>query len=244
MRRLRVAWWLTVYSRRQSFDSLRCGEHLAGVVPDPGEFDQSPVEWPTARPRQRFCCIEYVDSALVARRPLGERLGIIVPRVVAGIALAEIDRHRLLQIAPQRGLAVCARISLSEAVGRVDLQTRKHVASRVGDHDASRVGRHKGGKPIEKLAAGGMAEEGIGDGAIFLSAYPSDKIQHHPAGPVARVLHRRVLDDASALIPPRWERMLVEDRRDDEEAKPVRDWARIVAIVAGVPRDAVKDHEQ
>lgn len=100
------------------------------------------------------------------------------------------------------------------------------------------------GKPIEKLAAGGMAEEGIGEGTIFLSAHPSDEIEHHTAGPVARVLHRRVLDDASALIPPRWERMLVEDRRDDEEAKPVRDWARIVAIAAGVPRDAVKDHEQ
>src|SRR5262249_59062909 len=98
---------------------------------------------------------------------------------------AEIDRQRLLQMAPQRGLTVCARISLSEAVRRVDLQARKHVASRVGDHDAFRVGRHKGGKPIEKLAAGGMTEEGIGEGTIFFSAHPSDEIEHHTAGPVA-----------------------------------------------------------
>src|SRR6266516_4632208 len=91
---------------RQCFECLWRGEHLARVVSYAGQFDHSPVESPTALLRQHLRRIEYVYSALVARVPLGQRRGRVVSLIVAGIALAEIDRQRLFQISPQRGLAI------------------------------------------------------------------------------------------------------------------------------------------
>src|SRR6266498_2294816 len=84
---------LTGGSGRQRLRSLRRGEHLARVVSDAGQFDQSPIELPAAGLCQRLRRVEYVQSALVARRALGQRLRIIVSLVVAGVTLAEIDGH-------------------------------------------------------------------------------------------------------------------------------------------------------
>src|SRR5262249_31061717 len=73
-------------SGRQCLRSLRRREHLACVVSHAGKFDQTPVELPAAGLCQRLRRVEYVHSALVARCTLGQRLGIIVALVVAGIA--------------------------------------------------------------------------------------------------------------------------------------------------------------
>src|SRR5215472_12737035 len=101
-------------SGRQCLGSLRRGEHLARAVSDAGQLDQPPVERPAAGLCQGLRRVEYVQSALVARSALGQRLGIIISLVVAGIALTEIDGQRLLKVAPQRRLAVRSRIDLSQ----------------------------------------------------------------------------------------------------------------------------------
>src|SRR5262249_35387630 len=88
---------LTGGSERQLLQILRCGEHLARAVSDAGQLDQPPVERPAAGLCQGLRRVEYVQSALVARSALGQRLGIIVSRVIAGIALTEIDGQRLFQ---------------------------------------------------------------------------------------------------------------------------------------------------
>src|SRR5438128_2074425 len=63
-----------------------------------------------------------------------------------------------------------------------------------------------------------MAKQRIGEGAPFLLSHPGDEIEHQPAGPVARNLHHRVLDDASALVAPGGEDLLVEYRCDHQRA--------------------------
>jgi hypothetical protein len=89
-----------------------------------------------------------------------------------------------------------------------------------------------------------VAEQGIGDRAPFLPAHPVDEIEHEPAGEVAPVLHRRALDDSPALVTPSGEGLPIEQRRHHEQAKPIRERARVIAVGAGVAGDAVKDHEQ
>ena len=89
-----------------------------------------------------------------------------------------------------------------------------------------------------------MVEQGIGEGPAFLSARPGDEIEHQRAGPVARILHHRVLDDASALVAPGGKGAFVEHRRDHQQAQPVRKRARVIAICASGAGDAVKDEQQ
>ena len=112
-------------SGRQRLESLRRGEHLARAMSDAGQLDQPPVELPAAGLCQGLRRVEYVQAALVARSALGQRLGIIVSLVIAGIALTEIDGQRLFEVPPQRCLALGARIDLSQPVGRVDLEAGK-----------------------------------------------------------------------------------------------------------------------
>jgi hypothetical protein len=89
-----------------------------------------------------------------------------------------------------------------------------------------------------------VTKEGIGEGTLFLPANPGDEIKHHSAGPIARILYRCILDDATALVSPSGKRPLLEYRGDHQQAKPVRESTRIVAVALSVSRDAVKDHEQ
>src|SRR4029453_8991856 len=70
---------------QQCLEGLGRGQHFAGVVSYPRQFDESPVESPATRLRQRLARVEYVQPALVARPPLGQDVGMIVAFVIAGI---------------------------------------------------------------------------------------------------------------------------------------------------------------
>ena len=63
------------------------------------------------------------------------------------------------------------------------------------------------------MAACGVAKEGIGEGTLFLPAHPGDEIKHQSAGLIARILHRCVLDDATALVSPPGKCLFLEYRR-------------------------------
>src|SRR5262245_20309460 len=180
----------------------------------------------------------------MARRALRQRVGAVVPIVLADIAFAEIDGERLRQITLQLGLAVGTGVDLAEPIGRGDLEARKHVASRIGDDDAFRLGRDEGGEAIQKLRAGGVCEQRIGERLAILTANPIDERERQPAGPVAWLLEHAVTDDAAALVAPEGKGALVEQRCDHQQAIAVGERSGVVAVVGGVAGDAVKHQQQ
>jgi hypothetical protein len=147
-----------------------CGaENIFGALcPTPGNSTSRQLN---AQPRS---CAS-VHAALVARGALGTRVGTVIAIVDARVCFAEIDGERQFEIAPQLGLAIGAGIDLTQPIGRCNVQAGKHIAARVGDDDAFRLRRDEGGEALQKLAAGRMSEQGIGERPALLLASPIDQ---------------------------------------------------------------------
>src|SRR5262249_56979413 len=79
-----------------------CGAEniLRALCPTPGSSTKRQLNFQPRACASVFAALNTY-SALVARCTLGQRLGIIVSLVIAGIALAEIDGQGLFQVTPQ-----------------------------------------------------------------------------------------------------------------------------------------------
>jgi hypothetical protein len=80
-------------------DACGAASILRALCPTPGSSTSRQLKRQPRSCAKLFAAL-YTFTPRITRRSLGQRLGIIVSLVVAGIALAEIDRQRLLQISP------------------------------------------------------------------------------------------------------------------------------------------------
>ena len=110
----------------------------------------------------------------MTRGALGARFGTIVA-VIARISVAEIDGQRQFEVAPQLRLALRPGVDLAQPVGRRDLEAGKYIAPRVGNDNPPRLGGNESSEPLQKLAAGRMSEQGIGERPALLLAGPIDQ---------------------------------------------------------------------
>src|SRR5262249_36059712 len=96
-------------------------------MPDAGQFDQPPVQGPAASLRLRLCRRVCIESALIARLALRDRLGPVVSVLIAEIFLPQEDCDWRCKITAKLGVGFAAGVDAAHAIWRIGLEGGENV---------------------------------------------------------------------------------------------------------------------